>query len=79
MYLTDELQSELRALSKRTGRPIAELIREALGEYLERQEQPRLPSWVGIASVGGDAGEDKRRYREQWIHHLEGKRGGGRN
>ncbi len=76
MYLTDELQRDIKALAKRTGRPQADLIREALGEYLARQEQPRLPSWVGSASVGGDAGKDKRRYRDEWIDHLEKKLGG---
>jgi predicted transcriptional regulator len=73
MYLTEELKRDLKTLAKRTGRPQADLIREALVQYLQGQEHPRLPSWVGIASVGGDAGKDKRRYREEWIDHIERK------
>jgi len=73
MYLTDELQRHLKTLAKRTGRAQADLMREALHEYLARQEDPRLPSFVGAFAVGGDAGLDKRRYREKWIRELDAK------
>jgi hypothetical protein len=53
--------------------PQAELIRLALAAFLEREPRPRLPSFVGIAAVGGDAGEDKRRYRELWAEELAKK------
>ena len=73
MYLTDELQRDLKALAKRTGRAQAELMREALQDYIARQQDPRLPSFVGAFAVGGDAGLDKRRYREKWIRELDAK------
>ncbi len=73
VYLSEEIQRGLRLLAKRTRRPQAELIRDALGEYLARQGLPRMPGWVGMVSVGGDAGVDKRRYREQWILELDQK------
>ena len=55
--LGPELRRELAALAGRTGRHQAELIREALALYIERHGPPALPSWVGRAAVGGDAGE----------------------
>lgn len=73
LYLTDELQRDMRALARRTGRPQADLIREALTQYLARQHGPPLPSFVGAVAVGGNAGLDKRRYRQEWIHELDMK------
>jgi hypothetical protein len=70
IYLDAELRRRLRLAARAHGVPQAELIRMALAEYLDEEEAPPLPSWVGFASVGGDAGEDKRRYREQWRREL---------
>jgi len=75
MYLTNELQRDLKALAKRTGRPQAELIREALGQYIERSRSSELPSWVGIAAVGGDASTVKQELRPKYLEHLEKKYG----
>jgi predicted transcriptional regulator len=75
MYLTEELQRDLKALAKRTGRPQADLIREALGEYIERSRTSKLPSWVGIAAVGGDASTVKQELRPQYLEHLDRKYG----
>jgi predicted DNA-binding protein len=46
-----DLLQRVRALSRRTGRPGAELIREALVPFLTAREDYRLPSWVAV-SVG---------------------------
>lgn len=73
IYLDPELRRRLQALAKRRHAPQAELIREALTAYLDAAPPPPLPSWVGIASVGGDAGADKRRYREEWKRELAEK------
>jgi hypothetical protein len=48
---------ELRALSRATGRPEAELILEAIDVYVETRERRSLPSFVGTSAVGGDAAE----------------------
>jgi plasmid stability protein len=47
LYLPADLQLSLRAAARRTGRSQAELVREALTEYLGRQQRPR-PKSIGI-------------------------------
>lgn len=50
LYLPSDVQRRLRSLAKATGRPQAELIREALEQYLARAGRP-LPSSI---AAGGD-------------------------
>jgi predicted DNA-binding protein len=45
-----DLLERLRALSRRTGRPGAELLREALVPFLAAREDYRLPSWVAVSA-----------------------------
>jgi predicted transcriptional regulator len=62
VYLPDDLRRSLKAAARRRGRPEADLVREALGAYLEREGRPRL------GSVG--AGDDENlsaRDSEAWI------------
>jgi hypothetical protein len=69
LYLTPEIQRGLREMAKRKGRPQAELIREALGEYLQNNGRPDL------RSVG--AGEDSElaaRNAEDWLDNEWGGR-----
>ena len=47
VYLDAEVARGLRAMSRATGRPQAELIREALGAYLASAPRSELPGWVG--------------------------------
>jgi len=37
LHVPDEAYSELKTLAARRGRPVAELIREAMAEYLARE------------------------------------------
>ncbi len=78
VYLPKELQQALRAASKKAGRPQADLIREALEQYLERSNQGRpLPAWVGSVDVPGtEAGALKRELRQRWVRELERRPGG---
>lgn len=64
VYLDPRVKRELEALAKRTGRPQAELLREALVEYVDRQRRPSLPTFVASAAVGGDAAADVRTRRQ---------------
>ena len=73
IYLDADLRRRLQTAARLRGVPQAELIRLALAAFLEQEPRPRLPSFVGIASVGGDAGADKRRYREEWAEELAKK------
>jgi predicted transcriptional regulator len=63
VYVDPATKRELEALAKRTGRPQAELIRQALLDFIDRQRRPSLPTFVATAAVGGDAAEDIRSRR----------------
>jgi hypothetical protein len=66
LYLPLELQQGLRDLSRRTGRPQAALIREALAEYVAGQEHP-WPRSIGTASSGTVTGAGSEAWlREEW-------------
>lgn len=57
VYLPDEIERSLQRLVQQTGKPKAELIREAIEVYLESQKHP-LPRSIGIgASDRGDLSE----------------------
>lgn len=49
VYLPRELHQALEDIARRTGRPQAQLIREALTTYVADQETPR-PKSAGIFS-----------------------------
>jgi hypothetical protein len=51
-FLDPQIRRRLRALALRSGRPQAELVREALTAYLDRRQGYRLPSWVGSWTQG---------------------------
>ena len=63
IYLSDEQHRRLWALAPRTGRPQAELIRDAIDELLGKQPRPKLRS-IGIAEDTGLSGEES----EDWLH-----------
>ena len=66
LYLPGELQRGLRDLSRRTGRPQAQIIREALASYVAGQERP-WPKSIGSAADGAISGSDSESWlREEW-------------
>lgn len=75
MYIDDRSKRELEALAKRLGRPQAELLREALIDYLERQKRPTMPTFVATTAVGGDASVDVGRLRREGQRELSGTEG----
>lgn len=72
MYLSDGTGRRLRALSGRTGRAQAELIREAVDRYLLQEDGFRMPSWVGAWVEGSptDATTVKQDARMRWAEEL---------
>ena len=70
--LADLTLSRLQALAEWSGRSRDDLIDEALTRFPDEQgvAAPRLPSFVGAFAVGGDAGADKRRLREDWKRQI---------
>lgn len=70
-------QRRLRALARRVGRPQAELIREAIAEYLERHGEPPIPSWVGMISTDGLDSAKVHGDRDEWIDDVLRRKTGG--
>jgi predicted transcriptional regulator len=71
LYLPAELQQALKQLARRQKRSRAELIREALEQYVRAQPH-RLPRSVGIAASGElDATEVKDWIRESWAKRRD--------
>jgi len=68
LYLPMALQAELRALARRSGRPQAELIREAVADYVARQDHP-WPSSIGSAGDAEEAADAavSGQASEQWL------------
>ncbi|MBA2488201.1 MAG: ribbon-helix-helix protein, CopG family [Candidatus Limnocylindrales bacterium] len=62
LYLPDELHRRIRDLSRRTGRPQAELIRSALERYVEGERRP-LPRSIGAGEDDHLSGQDS----EDWL------------
>jgi predicted transcriptional regulator len=62
IYLPSELHAELKAIARRTGRPQAEVIREALTAYVAQQERP-WPKSIGAAEHGSVNAADY----EDWL------------
>jgi predicted transcriptional regulator len=65
LYLPPELRRSLHAAAVRQRRSQAELIREALMDYLGKLQRPRLP-WIGLGEddeVSGATSEDYLRSR----------------
>ena len=73
VYLDPEILRGLRAMSRAMHRPQAELIREALSQYLDRAADYDLPPWVGSWKLGPetDAATIKREARSDWAAGLE--------
>jgi hypothetical protein len=69
LYLPAELQRALQEQSRRSGRPQAELVREALRTYLEGAGSPR-PRSLGL---GADA-ELSGRESETWLERQWSRR-----
>ncbi|HEX5504855.1 MAG TPA: ribbon-helix-helix protein, CopG family [Thermomicrobiales bacterium] len=69
LSLPAEVRRAFRELAERTGRPQAEIIREALEEYLRshQADQPALCS-VGIVAVPDVHGADS----EDWVGRRAG-------
>ncbi len=68
LYLPVDLQRSLRDEAKRSGSSQAELLREALAQFLGARARPR-PTSIGIASDGSLAGRDS----EEWLRETWGE------
>jgi predicted transcriptional regulator len=53
LYIPSDLLAAYSALARREGRPRAAVMRDALRDFVERQEW-ELPSWVGALDIDDD-------------------------
>lgn len=67
LYLPPDLLATYSALARKRGRPKAELMRDALAAYADRQERD-LPGWVGMFDTEDefDSSNVKSWLRENW-------------
>lgn len=66
LYLPEELQRRLKDAANRRREPQAQLVREALEEYLSKQ-RPRRPRSLGaVDDLGIEAEDAKQWVRDQW-------------
>ena len=74
LYLSNELQRSLIAVSRREGRPQAEIIREAIAAYISQQTPVRLGS-IGAGSDDEVSGADSEAWlRKNWKNKSPQKR-----
>lgn len=64
VYLPKELHQALEDMSRQTGRPQAQLIREAVASYVVGYDRPR-PASIGIVSDGSVSSENVEEWLEQ--------------
>ena len=69
LYLPADLQRALQEQARRSGRPQAELVREALRAYLEGAASPQ-PRSLGL----GEDAELSGRESEAWLAHQWSRR-----
>lgn len=69
LYLPSELQRALQEQARRSGRPQAELVREALRSYLQGIAPPR-PRSIGLGEDDQLAARDS----EAWLERAWGRR-----
>ena len=70
LYLTGDMQHQLKSVARRKGTTQAHVIREALAEYLVKEE-PLIPKSIGIAEDGSMGGAEakewaRREWRRKW-------------
>lgn len=57
IYFEPDLEAQLKAETLRQGRPMADLVREAVHQYLARTNSPPPPGAGAFASGEGDGAE----------------------
>ncbi|MFL5796359.1 MAG: ribbon-helix-helix protein, CopG family [Actinomycetota bacterium] len=69
LYAPEDLERELKDAARREGRPMAELVRDALRRYLSERGRSR-PHSIGMAADGEVGGANS----EEWLRGRWGDR-----
>lgn len=73
IFLTDDLEQMLQETARRTHRPQAEIVRDALNQYLRAQPRP-WPRSIGVGSSAEPfvTSENVKEWvRERWQQELD--------
>ncbi|GAC1470853.1 MAG: hypothetical protein PVSMB7_22040 [Chloroflexota bacterium] len=73
IFLTDDLEQMLQETARRTHRPQAEIVRDALSQYLRAQPRP-LPRSIGVganAEPSVTSENVKEWVRDRWQQELD--------
>ncbi|MFL5319079.1 MAG: CopG family transcriptional regulator [Myxococcaceae bacterium] len=73
VYLEDEAVRALKRLARERGRPEAELIREALNDYVRSTGRPK-PKSLGMARGGGGVARNVDRLLSKGFGHDGSRR-----
>lgn len=68
LYLPAELHIALCEVARRMGRPQAEVIREALQNYVQEHEDRLMPRSMGIAESDLNGADSEDWYRANFRH-----------
>lgn len=67
LCLPDDLKIEIEAVSKMERRSEAEVMRDALRQYVDQRRQDRWPRSIGMAADGSfDAADDEHYLKDHW-------------
>lgn len=71
VYLDDEIVAALKGISKRSAKPQAQLIRDALRAFVQTGNPPPLPVGMGMFDSGHT---DTAAHRKQLLRQAAGSR-----
>jgi hypothetical protein len=71
VYLDEETAAALKGMSKRSAKPQAELIRDALRAFTRTGNLPPLPAGMGMFDSGHT---DTAAHRKELLRHVVGRR-----
>jgi hypothetical protein len=71
LFLDEQLEHDLRVLSKRKGRPLASLVREAMAQYVASEKRSGTVSVRFVGSGRSGRSDTAERHEELLWSHLD--------
>ncbi len=66
IFIDEALDSDVRALAKRQGRPLGAVVREAIGQYVSKHNQTEDLK-LSFMAIGRSGHHDTADTHEQWL------------
>ena len=77
IFIDEHLESDLHSLARRTKRPVASLVREALARYVAGEKRRARPLNLGFVAVGRSGRRDTAARHEDLLWRDLGPHGTG--